>query len=80
VSDYIAVLTLTKISSLDTCSELPSIIDLLSSTCGSRTKPDSITAADIAFLKALYSSDIEHNLSVELGDMHDRMLTAISGH
>ena len=34
IADYIAMLALTRMGSLDGCSELPSIIDLLSSGCG----------------------------------------------
>jgi hypothetical protein len=38
-----------------------------------------LTAADTAYLKALYSSDLETNLNIELADMRDRMVTAIAG-
>ena len=74
VADYIGVLALTRLVSLDTCSELPSIVDLFSTDCGSRAKPGSITAADTAFLRALYASDLEQNLSTERADMHDHMM------
>jgi hypothetical protein len=79
ISDYIAMLTLTRMGSLDGCNELPSIIDLLSSGCGSSTKPQALTAADTAYLTALYSSDLEMNLNIEQGDMRDRMVTSIMG-
>src|SRR5580658_8767611 len=39
ISDYISMLTLTRMDFLDGCGELPSIIDLLSSGCGKRAKP-----------------------------------------
>lgn len=77
VADYVAMVALTRVSALDTCSELPSIIDLLSSTCGDRPHPDSITVADTAFLKALYRSDLEMKLNIEQGEMHDRMLAVL---
>ncbi len=80
VSDYLAMVSLTRMSSLDTCSELPSIIDLLSSSCDTGDKPTGITLADTAFLKSLYSSDLEHNINIERGDMHDRMVRVILGH
>ncbi len=79
ISDYVAMLALTRMGSLDGCSGLPSIIDLLSSGCGSTAKPQALTAADTAYLKALYSADLEMNLNIELGDMRDRMVTAIAG-
>ncbi len=79
ISDYIAMLTLTRVGSLDGCSRLPSVIDLLSSGCDERDKPQALTDADTAYLKALYSSDLEMNLNIELGDMRDRMVTLIMG-
>jgi hypothetical protein len=58
VSDYIAMLALSEPRSLDQCNELPSILDLMSSGCGDRTKPDRLTDSDVAYLKALYSADL----------------------
>jgi hypothetical protein len=77
LSDYVAMIALTRMVSLDTCSELPSIIDLLSAGCGERAKPGAITAADTAFLKALYDSNLEFRLNLEQGEMHDRMLAGL---
>jgi hypothetical protein len=80
VSDYIAMLALTRMASLDTCSALPSIIDLFSAGCRARVAPDALTEADAAFLKALYASKLDQNLNIERGDLHDRMLTGLTGH
>jgi hypothetical protein len=77
VSDYIALLALTRLASLDTCSELPSIVNLFTANCGA--PPVAMTAADTAYLQALYGADLDQNLNIEQGDMHDRMLRAISG-
>jgi hypothetical protein len=77
ISDYIAILTLTRLSSLDGCNELPSIVDLFSAGCGARPGPDAITPADTAFLRALYAGALEANLNIELGEMGHRMATAI---
>jgi hypothetical protein len=73
LANYIAMLALTH-AALDDCSELPSILDLLSSSCGSHTPPSVITAADTAFLKALYAVNPEAK-----GKMHDHMLKEIAG-
>ena len=54
IADYLAVLSLSVIQSPDSCDPLPSILDLMSSSCGARKKPTAITAGDLAFLKALY--------------------------
>jgi hypothetical protein len=79
ISDYVTMLALTRMSSLDGCNELPSITDLLSSGCGDREKPQVLTEADTAYLKALYSSDLGMNLNIELGDIRNRMVTSIMG-
>jgi hypothetical protein len=54
LADYLAMLTLSVAQSPDHCDPLPSILDLMSSSCGMREKPVAITAGDLAFLKALY--------------------------
>jgi hypothetical protein len=58
VADYIAMLALSEPRSLDQCNALPSILDLLSSDCGSRPKPQQLTDSDIAYLKSLYAADL----------------------
>jgi len=54
IADSLAMLTLSVAQSPDHCDPLPSILDLMSSSCGTREKPTAITAGDLAFLKALY--------------------------
>jgi hypothetical protein len=58
VADYIAMLALSEPRSLDQCNALPSILDLMSSDCGSRPKPQQLTDSDIAYLKGLYAADL----------------------
>lgn len=79
IADYIAMLTLTRMQSLDACGELPSVLDLLASRCDKRDKPASLTPADTAYLKALYTSDLEANLNVEQANMRDRMVSGMLG-
>jgi hypothetical protein len=54
IADYLAMLSLSVAQSPDHCDSLPSILDIMSSSCGTREKPTGITAGDLAFLKALY--------------------------
>jgi hypothetical protein len=54
IADYLAMLTLSVAQSPDHCDSLPSILDIMSSSCGKREMPAGITAGDLAFLKALY--------------------------
>jgi len=58
VADYITMLALSEPVSLDSCNELPSILDLMSNGCGSRAKPDKLTDSDMAYLEALYAADL----------------------
>lgn len=78
IADYISMLVLTR-TSVDGCSELPSIVDLFSTDCAGRAPPDSITTADSAYLKALYTADLENNLNLEQNDLHDRMSREVLG-
>jgi len=54
IADYLAMVTLSVVQSPDHCDPLPSILDLMSPSCGTREKPTAMTAGDLAFLKALY--------------------------
>jgi hypothetical protein len=78
VADYVAILVLTR-ASLGGCTELPSVTDLLSPECHTKPRPEGVTRADMAYLTALYTSDPEANLTNQQGELHDRMLTQITG-
>jgi hypothetical protein len=74
ISDYLAMLVLSQTQSLDSCGQLPSILDLMSSSCGDREKPTAITAGDLAFLRALYSTDLEQPLGLEKSGILNNMM------
>jgi len=76
IADYLALLSLAHMARLDQCAPLPSITNLLASGC---TAPvaTSLTGADRAFLKSLYSADLQKNLDIERADVHDRMMRQI---
>ena len=57
IADYMAMLALSQARSLDACSPLPSILDLMATGCSSLPPPRSLTDNDLAFLKALYAAD-----------------------
>jgi hypothetical protein len=78
IADYAAMLSLTRMAQLENCAPLPSITDLLASGCATPA-PDSLTAADRAYLMALYSADLEQTLNLERGDVHERMMQQIEG-
>jgi beta-lactamase regulating signal transducer with metallopeptidase domain len=55
VADYVAMLALSQPRALDKCNVLPSITDLLVSGCSGRAAQGGLTAADTAYLTALYT-------------------------
>jgi hypothetical protein len=73
VADYVALLALSTEMSLDTCGELPSILDLMSSGCGEREKPAGLTQGDTAYLKALYSVNQPWSVSDEKDAITEQM-------
>jgi hypothetical protein len=74
ISDYIALLTLSRPDSLDGCEQLPSIIDLMSPICGSDSTSTAMTAGDTAYLRALYSLNMEQSLSLQRMDIQNTMM------
>jgi hypothetical protein len=79
ISDYLAMLVLSQAKSPDSCSQLPSIMDLMATACGDKARPTQITAGDIAFLRALYSADLEQPLSLEQSDIQNHMMRQFRG-
>ena len=74
LADYLAVLALSQAKSLDGCSAFPSILDLMAkSPCPGRDPPGGITAADAAFLTALYAANPEAAAIAEQNDIAGRM-------
>jgi hypothetical protein len=74
ISDYLAMLTLSLAQSPEHCDPLPSILDLMSSSCGTRELPTAITAGDLAFLKALYYKNTGLGPSLSRSQIQDNMV------
>ena len=74
IADYLAMLTLSVAQSPDHCDPLPSILDLMSSSCGTREMPAAITAGDLAFLKALYYKNTGLGASLSRSAIEDNMV------
>jgi hypothetical protein len=74
IADYLAMLTLSVAQSPDHCDPLPSILDLMSSSCGAREMPRAITAGDLAFLKALYYKNTGLGPSLSRSAIEDNMV------
>lgn len=77
LSDYLAMLVLSQTRQQDACGQLPSILDLMAPGCG-REKPTAVTAGDLAFLRALYISDLRTSYYVEKGSLDAKVLQRLS--
>ena len=80
IADYVALVALTVVQSPNHCDPLPSILDLMSSSCGAREKPTAITAGDLAFLKALYYKNTGLGASLSRFQMQDNMMEQFKPH
>jgi hypothetical protein len=78
IADYVALLSLTRMAQLDKCAPLASITDLLAHDCAVPVA-DEITAADRAYLKGLYSANLDKVFNIEQGDVHERMMRQMEG-
>lgn len=74
IADYLAMLTLSVVQSPDHCDPLPSILDLMSSSCGTREMPTAITAGDLALLKALYYKNTGLGPSLSRAEINGNMM------
>jgi hypothetical protein len=72
IADYIAMLTLSQVRLIEHCGELPSILDLMATAC-TREKSQSITAADIAYLRALNTVGQEVDYFMQKKDIEIKM-------
>jgi hypothetical protein len=80
IADYLAMLTLSVAQSPDHCDPLPSILDLMSSSCGRREMPTAITAGDLAFLRALYYKNTGLGPSLSRADIDGNMMRQFKLH
>ena len=81
LADYISMLALTQLNSLDACQELPSIVSMLAAGCEHAT--DGLTKYDLAYLQGLYRMWEWRGLMFQRNDiastMADKLATAKLG-
>ena len=77
LADYIAMLALTQLKSLDTCQTLPSIVNMLAQGCGNN--PSALTENDVAYLKGLYRMSADKNLGTQTDEVAYRMEQELKG-
>jgi len=77
LADYIAMLALTQPASLDSCQQLPSIVNLLAEGCAQ--KSGALTENDTAYLRGLYRMGGDQNLAVQKGQVSYQMERELKG-
>jgi hypothetical protein len=77
LADYISMLALSQVASLDTCQQLPSIINVLAERCSEG--PSAITPNDIGYLRGLYKMNADGNLRSQEDEVAYRMKQSLDG-
>lgn len=75
VSDYIALLALSQMTSLEACQTLPSIVNLLARDCAN--PPAELSVTDKGYLRGLYRMQADMTLGVQKNDIAAQMEQAI---
>jgi hypothetical protein len=71
LADYITMLALAQLKSLDGCQQLPSIVNMLAAGCNQRATD--MTDNDLAFLRGLYKMSPDKNLVFQQSEIADQM-------
>jgi len=71
LADYISMLALTQLNSLDACQELPSIVNILAANCGHVA--DGMTLFVLAYLQGLYKMSADRSLMMQRNEIADAM-------
>ena len=77
LSDYIAMLALTQVSSQDTCQQLPSILNMLAEGCD--RKAAALTENDLAYLHGLYKAAPDQTLATQQDQIGYQMEQELKG-
>ena len=56
----------------------PSIVDLMTADCPDDKRPDQVTVGDLAYLRALYSADLESPVAIERSNIGVMMVRALA--
>jgi hypothetical protein len=77
VTDYISMVALAQLSSLETCQALPSITNMLVAGC--TQSADTLTANDLGYLRGVYKSNPTLTAQTQKNEIGRRMLQAVAG-
>jgi hypothetical protein len=77
LADYVTLLALAQVSALDTCQQLPSIVNMLAAGCA--PKVSALTGADLAYLRGLYRMGPGRSLRTQEDEVAYQMEQGASG-
>jgi hypothetical protein len=77
LADYIAMLSLTQLASLDVCQPLPSIVNLLVKDCAGQAS--ALTENDLPYLKGLYKMSPDRNARSQADQIGYQMQQGLEG-
>jgi hypothetical protein len=76
LADYISMLALTQLNSLDACQQLPSIVNLLAADCSHAV--EGLTQFDLVYLQGLYKMGAGKSLAMQRNDIADAMMDRLA--
>jgi len=76
LADYISMLALTQLASLDTCQQQPSIASMLATGCDHAT--EGLTEFDLAYLRGLYNMTAGRMVLIQRDEIGDTMLDTLT--
>jgi hypothetical protein len=76
LADYISMLALTQLNSLDACQQLPSIVNLLAADCSHAV--EGLTQFDLAYLQGLYKMSAGRSVAMQRNDIADAMADTLA--
>jgi hypothetical protein len=77
LADYVALLALAQLESLDTCQQLTSIVNMLAQNCEKRS--DALTENDVAYLHGLYKMSPDSMLGIQMDQVSYQMERDLTG-
>jgi hypothetical protein len=76
LADYISMLALTQLNALDTCQQLPSIVNILAVRCDHAA--DGLTQFDLAYLQGLYKMSAGRSHVLQRNEIADAMAETLA--
>jgi hypothetical protein len=78
IADYAAMLVFAQDRDLGACGALPSILDLYAGGGCDQRRPSGLTSSDLAYLQALYSTNIRVRSVVARSELADKMRASLT--